>query len=235
MRSPFAPRPTEVAPKEPKHVGFLGVKKRTLAIGAMAFAGMMTSIPTLPAQAEIVQEDAEVVVLQSLRVDDSVAMSSVAAATIESDRESFTVSEYSVVGLPVPAGTEISDGYGYRVPPCGGCSSFHKGVDYLAGLGNDVHAMSDGVVTEVGNPSGGLGVYVVVQHEIDGNIVSSVYAHMQYGSLALTVGDRVEQGQVVGTVGSTGQSTGPHLYFEIRIGGTRPVDPVPWLAAHVNS
>lgn len=235
MRFPFALTSVEGAPKQPRHVGFLGVKKRTLAIGAMAFAAMMTSIPTLPAQAEIVQEEAEVVVLQSLRVDDSVAMGSVPAQTIESDREAFTVSEYSVVTMPVPAGTEISDGYGHRVPPCGGCSSFHKGVDYLGGIGNDVRAISDGVVTEVGNPSGGLGVYAVVAHEIDGELVSSVYAHMQYGSMALRVGDSVDSGQVIGTIGSTGQSTGPHLYFEIRLGSTRPVDPVPWLAAHVNA
>ena len=226
--------PVEGAPKQLKHVGFLGVKKRTLAIGAMAFAAMMTSIPTLPAQAEIVQEEAEVVVLQSLAIDDDVAMSSVADATIESDREGFTVSEYSVIVLPVAAGTDISDGYGYRVPPCGGCSSFHKGVDYLPGVGTDVRAISDGVVTEVGNPSGGLGVYAVVQHVIDGNVVSSVYGHMQYGSMALKVGSTVSTGQVIGKVGSTGQSTGPHLYFEIRIGGTRPVDPVPWLANHAN-
>ncbi|MGV8884729.1 MAG: M23 family metallopeptidase [Microbacteriaceae bacterium] len=201
----------------------------------MAFAGMMLSLPTLPAQAEIVQEDAQIVVSQSLTVDDSAAMSAVETRSVTSDREPFTVREYSVVTRPVPAGTAISDGYGYRVPPCGGCSSFHKGADYLGGLGNDVRSISDGVVTEVGNPSGGLGVYVVVQHVIDGGIVSSVYAHMQYGSLALRVGQRVESGQIVGRVGSTGQSTGPHLYFEIRVGGTRPVDPVPWLAAHVNA
>ena len=71
--------------------------------------------------------------------------------------------------------------------------------------------------------------------EIDGELVSSVYAHMQYGSMALRVGDGVSSGQVIGRIGSTGQSTGPHLYFEIRLGSTRPVDPVPWLAAHVNS
>ena len=230
MRSPFLPRHV-VDPSRPlKHVVFLGVRKRSLTFGAMLFAGMMTSIPTLPAQAEIVQEDAEVIVLQSLTVDGDIATTS----SLD-DREVFTVTEYSVIGMPVAAGTDISDGYGYRTPPCGGCSSFHRGVDYLPGIGTDVRSIADGVVTEVGNPSGGLGVYVVVQHVVDGAVVSSLYGHMQYGSLGLSVGDRVEQGQIVGRVGSTGQSTGPHLYFELRLGGTEAVDPVPWLAAHVNT
>jgi murein DD-endopeptidase MepM/ murein hydrolase activator NlpD len=58
---------------------------------------------------------------------------------------------------------------------------------------------------------------------------------MQLGSLSLQVGDAVSRGEVVGLVGSTGQSTGPHLHFEIKLGGVTPVDPMAWLRAHVAS
>jgi len=221
----------------------MALGEKLFAGGALVAAAFMVTITTLPASAEIVAEQTVVVPTQSFTAD-ALVQSKVAASTgtetvpetpAAAARDDFTVSAYSVVNYPLPAGTTISSGFGYRVPPCAGCSSYHKGVDLLGGAGNDVRAIADGVVTEVGNPSGGLGVYVVIDHVIDGVHVSSLYGHMAYGSLSLSVGDRVVGKQVVGQVGSTGQSTGPHLYFEIRLGGTRAVNPMPWLAAHVNA
>lgn len=243
------------SPTSTTHAPTRGRRSRTapksgLAIGEKLFAGaalvaaaFMAIVSTLPASAEIVAEQTVVVPTQSFtateipqaRGVDTTSASASAEASGAGVRDDFTVSAYSVVNYPLPAGTTISSGFGYRVPPCSGCSSYHKGVDLLGGAGNDVHAIADGTVTEVGNPSGGLGVYVVIDHVIDGVHVSSVYAHMQYGSLSLGVGDTVIGNQVVGKVGNTGQSTGPHLYFEIRLGGTRAVNPMPWLAAHVNA
>ncbi|WP_258046279.1 M23 family metallopeptidase [Leifsonia shinshuensis] len=126
----------------------------------------------------------------------------------------------------------ISDGFGYRVAPCSGCSSYHEGIDMNPGAGSPIQAIADGVVREVGNPSGSLGVYAIIDHQIDGETVSSLYAHMAYGSLALRVGQTVKVRQLVGLVGSTGASTGAHLHLGISVNGT-PVDPFAWLTQKV--
>jgi murein DD-endopeptidase MepM/ murein hydrolase activator NlpD len=96
-----------------------------------------------------------------------------------------------------------------------------------------VYAIAAGVVTETDNPNyAALGTYVVIQHVIDGTVIDSVYGHMQSGSMPLHVGDTVKVGQVIGLVGSTGASTGPHLHFELRINGST-INPLPWLHARL--
>ena len=128
----------------------------------------------------------------------------------------------------------MGDGFGPRRAPCRGCSSMHEGADFDPGNGTPIRAIAAGVVVETNAPGwAALGVHARIQHVIDGQVVTSVYAHMQVGSMGLKVGDRVAPGQVIGRVGSTGASTGPHLHFEIRLGGTRAVDPVAWMHAHL--
>jgi murein DD-endopeptidase MepM/ murein hydrolase activator NlpD len=73
----------------------------------------------------------------------------------------------------------------------------------------------------------------IIDHTIDGELVSSVYAHMAEGSLAISVGQAVTVGDLVGNVGNTGQSTGPHLHFEILLDGVTPTDPFAWLVERV--
>ncbi len=138
---------------------------------------------------------------------------------------------------PVSLGTKINSPFGHRTPPCRGCSSYHQGVDFGAGAGTPVVAIADGVVVEASNSDPSFGVYLKIQHTINGQTVTSNYAHMQRGSMPYRVGDTVKHGAVVGRVGSTGQSTGAHLYFEIRLGGQygQAVNPVPWLRANVNA
>ena len=140
------------------------------------------------------------------------------------------------VQWPFLTGVPISDDFGPRVPPCGGCSSFHKGIDMNPGDGSPIQAIASGVVTEVSaTDSGGLGVYAVIEHVIGGETVSSVYAHMRVGTLAMSVGESVSVGQLVGNVGNTGQSTGPHLHFEILLVGVTPTDPFAWLTERVRA
>ncbi|MEO9014201.1 MAG: M23 family metallopeptidase [Terrimesophilobacter sp.] len=142
----------------------------------------------------------------------------------------------SVAGLqwPVPAGTPVASRFGVRSSPCSGCSSMHLGVDFTAGNGAPVHAIADGVVVEASrSDSGALGVYVGIRHVIGGEVIVSGYAHMQVGSMNLTVGSPVSSGQVIGRVGSTGAATGAHLHFEIRVGGTTYVDPLAWMHARL--
>jgi murein DD-endopeptidase MepM/ murein hydrolase activator NlpD len=144
----------------------------------------------------------------------------------------FVNNPNSPIQWPFVHGVPLRDGFGYRTAPCSGCTTYHEGLDMDPGAGAPIQAIADGVVREVGNPSGSFGVYAIIDHIIDGQHVSSVYAHMEYGSLALAVGQPVTVGQAVGRVGSTGASTGAHLHVEIHIEG-KPVDPYAWFVAHV--
>ena len=135
------------------------------------------------------------------------------------------------VRWPFPGTVRLSSPYGPRDAPCGGCSTFHKGLDMLPGEGAPAHAVADGVVREVSaSDNGGFGVYAIVDHTIDGQLVSSVYAHFQAGSLQVSEGQAVGVGTHLGNVGTTGQSTGPHLHFEILLDGVTPADPYAWLS-----
>jgi murein DD-endopeptidase MepM/ murein hydrolase activator NlpD len=125
----------------------------------------------------------------------------------------------SAAGVIEPvAASRISSGFGMRFHPIMGYSRFHKGVDYAAVYGTPIRAVRDGVVFHSGR-SGGYGNQVRINH--GGNVVTTS-SHMS--RLAVYAGQRVVQGQVIGYVGSTGLSTGPHLHFEVLINGT-PVNP----------
>lgn len=137
----------------------------------------------------------------------------------------------AAIQYPFGEGVPLSDKYGPRAVICmssGMCSKgFHSGVDFTPGEGTPIQVIANGVVTKVENSGGGYGYYVSIDHQIDGDIVTSVYGHMINGSSPLVVGQEVEVGDLVGKVGSTGMSTGAHLHFEIHINGT-PVDPMKW-------
>jgi len=200
-----------------RRASFLRVRRRYLALGAMAFAGAMTCMPTLPASAEVVHAEA-VVPGQALSV-----ASGVEIVTVE--RAEFAITYYSVVYSPVAPGARLGKPF----------SSGHLGNDFLPGAGTPVLSIADGVVVASTNNDGSLGVHVEIQHVIDGETVISTYSHMAAGSLTLQVGDTVAGGQQVGLVGSTGASTGPHLHFQILLADGTPISPLPWLAAHVNA
>lgn len=213
-------------PAAPRHIGFLNANRRYLAIGAIAASGLLTSIPSFPAAAEVVNEEAvPLETPQTLTVASYVPVSVVA-------RDTFGISSYSVVQWPVAVGASISSYWGYR--DCAGCTTVHSGIDFVPGEGTPVQAIADGVVTEAGYAAD-YGVHVIIQHVINGETVSSLYAHMQEGSMNLTVGQSVTRGTQLGTVGQTGEATGPHLHFTIIIGGQYDyVNPYPWLLEHVN-
>lgn len=139
----------------------------------------------------------------------------------------------SPIQWPFLVGVPISSDFGPRIAPCAGCSSLHKGIDMTPGANTPIQAIAAGVVREVSAyDSGGYGVYAIIDHEIDGQKVASVYAHMAAGSLSLAAGQAVEVGDQVGNVGSSGESTGAHLHLEVRIGDV-PIDPFAWLKENV--
>lgn len=90
---------------------------------------------------------------------------------------------------------------------------FHPGIDYRANMGTPVHAVLPGTVNEVSFERGGYGRYIVLVHRADGKILFSLYAHLRATKVA--VGDTVDTNDVIGEVGLTGRTTGPHLHFEL--------------------
>lgn len=135
---------------------------------------------------------------------------------------------------PFPYTVPVSDGWGPRVAPCGGCSTFHQGVDFTPGAGTPIYAIADGVVASHDDTNYGLGNNVMLSHVINGQNIDSVYAHMLTGSSSLQIGDQVKVGDFIGLVGDTGSSTGAHLHFEIHIDKV-PVDPFAWLQANATN
>ena len=108
-------------------------------------------------------------------------------------------------------------------PPYGSYPHFHTGLDLVEPFGSPVYAADDGVVALVGSSSSGYGNYVVIAH-VGG--LDTLYGHLS--TALVKAGQQVTQGTVIGLEGSTGNSTGPHLHFELRI-GQKPVDPSPYL------
>ncbi len=234
-------RARHVAPPAPRRApdlsgirlaGFLRINRSILAVTAGLITISSVGINDLPASAATLVEETQAaapkIVAPELTVSGSVEDSDVV-------RDGFGVEVRSLVMWPLPSTTKIADGFGYRIPPCRGCSSDHQGVDFNPGGGAPITAIADGTVTATGNPSGALGVYAIIEHELlTGETVKSVYGHMASGSMDLSIGDSVQRGQIVGVVGSTGQSTGNHLHFGI-LKNDKAIDPLEWLRKNVNS
>ena len=109
----------------------------------------------------------------------------------------------------------ISSYFGYRDDPIYEIRKFHKGIDFSANIGTDVIATGDGVVTDVHKVSmGGYGKYIEIDH---GFSYSTLYAHMN--SIYVVKGQKVKRGQIIGSVGNTGKSSGPHLHYEVHKDG----------------
>lgn len=133
-------------------------------------------------------------------------------------------------GIPqvIPAaGTQISSGFGYRSDPFAGTPAFHAGLDFKGPMGAPIFAAAAGKVAFVGRRPG-YGNCVEVDH---GNGLLTRYAHMS--AFSAKAGQAVRTGQLIGAVGSTGRSTGPHLHFEVRLHG-QPVNPRPFLEVAPN-
>ncbi|MFC3100954.1 peptidoglycan DD-metalloendopeptidase family protein [Altererythrobacter lauratis] len=121
----------------------------------------------------------------------------------------------------------ISSGFGYRRDPFTGRAAMHAGLDFRGPIGAPIHAAADGRVSFVGTKAG-YGRTVEITH---GNGMMTRYAHMSRWDAR--VGQQVSAGEVIGRIGNTGRSTGPHLHFEVHING-RPVNPRPFLESASN-
>ena len=126
---------------------------------------------------------------------------------------------------PLPINGDITSGFGWRTDPFTGEQSFHGGIDIGVAAGTPIIAADAGIVTVangVDSWGGGYGFYVMIDHG-DGD--ETLYAHCS--SICVTYGQTVQKGEVIAYVGSTGNSTGNHLHFEIRVNGQKQ-DPLSW-------
>lgn len=114
-----------------------------------------------------------------------------------------------------PASGRFTSGYGTRTHPIYGGTKTHYGIDIANSTGTSVISAADGVVSYA-SPLSTYGNVIMVTHSIDGQIFTSLYAHLS--SIKVNVGQVVSKGQIIGAIGTTGNSTGPHLHFEIHIG-----------------
>ncbi len=126
------------------------------------------------------------------------------------------------VHRPLPTSQVITSRYGSRLDPIHRRPAFHGGIDFRAGTGTPILATADGEVTNAGR-SGGYGKIVEIRHSSG---LSTRYAHMS--AIDVRVGQHVSTGDVIGKVGSTGRSTGPHLHYEVRRNGST-IDPMRFL------
>jgi murein DD-endopeptidase MepM/ murein hydrolase activator NlpD len=159
------------------------------------------------------REDAQTAAAQLQAQADQAAADAAAAAAAEAARPAAV--------LPVQ-GARISSVFGNR------WGTLHAGVDFAAPLGTPEYAAMDGVVVRAGAASG-FGLAVYIQHP-NGDV--TVYGHMQ--EILVAEGQTVQAGDTIALLGNRGQSTGPHLHFEVHLGGIdgEKVDPLPWLRAN---
>ena len=116
--------------------------------------------------------------------------------------------------------TRTASGYGLRIHPFYKIIKFHAGMDFTAPNGTDIYATGNGVVVAVNSSKRGLGNHIIIDH---GFGLTSIYAHLS--DFNVKKGQKVERGDVIGFVGSTGMSVAPHLHYEIKLNGVN-VDPV---------
>jgi murein DD-endopeptidase MepM/ murein hydrolase activator NlpD len=249
-------RPVATQTKSTSRARTIG--SRVLSVAAMVFAGALAVGMSVPASAFSNGADDSMLSSSSTQADKGQGQTLDVASTVSTSsaaRDAYTVTSWAemlrlqygtrdysyemgdpngAIRWPFPYPVPISSGFGERAAPCRGCSSMHMGVDFTPGVGTPIYAVASGVVAVHDDDAGGFGNHVIIDHGNllgDGADIQTLYAHMQHGSVALAVGDKIEVGDFIGTVGMTGTATGNHLHFEVHVNGV-PVDPFAWLQAN---
>jgi murein DD-endopeptidase MepM/ murein hydrolase activator NlpD len=134
----------------------------------------------------------------------------------------------SIPSLMPVANPAMTSGYGMRIHPVLGVRRGHRGIDLASPIGTPIHAAADGVISRADWFST-YGLYVSIEH---GGQIETRYGHMS--RLNVAAGQSVHKGDIIGYVGTTGRSTGPHLHYEVRIAGVA-VNPLPYLQGDVHA
>ena len=194
---------------------------------ALAFALPATAEPTAEASAASALQQ----LINSADVDTSSApaIDEVSATAIDDTvPNGFRSSPNAVVSYPFTDPVVLTDGFGYRSAPV---AQFHAAQDFGAAEGTPIWAIASGTISEAGFITDACGFALEIEHEIDGKEVRSRYCHMQYGSHTWSIGDPIDQGDLVGRVGNTGLSFGAHLHLVIYVEGEE-VDPMVFLETY---
>lgn len=243
-------------PDEPRHgASFRRVATASFSLGVIGVVGLLTVGMTTPVEAVAVaqggtppitelapgdvapaEDDIQAYVtpadVQNAGVErlDNYTTTTIAEMAAESGISNFSnffVNDpNAAIQWPFAVGVPITYGFGMR------SGRMHEGIDFVPGAGAPVQAIADGTVRIATESGGAFGVTVVIDHVIDGELISSRYAHMQYGSLQVEPGQEVKVGTFIGRTGNTGRSYGAHTHFELLAGGTTAIDPLPWLREH---
>ena len=154
----------------------------------------------------------------------SAAMTNLAGTVMPAGLGISTASTGSVTPDIWPVSGVVSSHFGFRISPGGIGSTYHEGLDIASSYGNPVHATANGRITQAGWVNG-YGYRVEIDH---GNGIKTRYGHNS--AILVSVGDQVVEGQTISLIGSTGNSTGPHCHYEVRVNG-EAVDPTLFLPA----
>ncbi len=201
------------------------LKRYRLAL-VMAASGL--GIAATPAQAGDTNAAAAVGVIDVSKVaapaqaGDDAQFQQLFAKWDQLDRSATVHSSVSVPSRMPLEDTRLTSDYGMRTHPVLGGRRNHNGVDLAAPTGTPIYATADGLVSRAG-PFSSYGNYVSIEH---GAQLQTRFAHMS--RVVAHEGQRVKKGELIGYVGTTGRSTGPHLHYEVRING-KPVNPVPYM------
>jgi len=245
------------APRRNRGASFKRVTAASFSVGVMGIVGLLTVGLTTPADAvaaprsadlssaiaasaggDVAPADGEIQAyvtpteIQSAPIQRAENYSTLTMAQLAADSGISNFSNFfindpnSPIQWPFAVGVPISYGFGMRD------GTMHEGADFTPGEGSPIQAIADGVVRESTDSGGAFGVHIVIDHVIDGVLVSSSYSHMLYGSRQVQVGDHVTVGTIIGHTGNTGRSYGAHTHFEILANGTTPIDPISWLREH---
>jgi len=135
------------------------------------------------------------------------------------NKEELVASMPAIMPISNKSLKSTASGWGYRIHPIYKIRQFHYGMDFTASIGTKIYATGDGVIKDVQSIGGGYGKWILIDH---GFGYETLYAHLN--AFDVKIGDRVKRGSVIGSVGNSGTSTGPHVHYEVHKNG-EPVNP----------
>lgn len=205
---------TDYEQKSIRFAAMLGVAGEIPTSNIGVGGGNISNLNSIPSNAEIFNEEMGALKQRSENLDSSFK--------IIENRYSSLIKKLNCIPSIMPVRGIIGYNYGWRKDPFTGKRDFHRGLDIAAPTGTEIKAPADGVVTKVRRRPG-YGKSIAISHR---NGITTFYAHLS--KYNVKAGKRVKRGDIIGFVGSTGRSTGPHLHYEVRVSG-KHINPLKYI------